>query len=110
MAEESHGNSPSLWDIQRILERNYTDSKEDILDLKAQLTRQQEIVEMRFTQYLLKAVYDAEKKSWEERIDKLEREASATRARATQAVYTALASATAAILAGIVLAIILGRG
>lgn len=99
---------PSLWDIQHAIERNYTDSKEDILDLKAQLSRQQEMIEMRFNQYLLKAVYDAEKKASDDRIKILESEVTTARNRAIAAVYTGLASAAAAIIAGIVLAVVLG--
>lgn len=99
---------PSLWDLQRLIERNHADAREDILDLKAQMARSVEQTDARFRLYLLREVFDAREASMLLRIGALEEMAKTSRAQVRGAIMAAVGSVVATIIAAIILSVILG--
>lgn len=106
MADEQ----PSLWDLQRLIERNHADAREDILDLKAQMVRSAEQTEQRFNLYLLREVFDAREASMLLRIASLEEAARTAKFQNRAAIMTAVGSVLATIIAAIILSTLLGSG
>jgi hypothetical protein len=104
MADEQ----PSLWDLQRLIERNHADSREDILDLKAQMARGVEQTDARFKEYVLREVFDAREKSMLLRIGNLEETSRTSRTQVRGAIMAAAGSVLATIIAAIILTVILG--
>lgn len=101
---------PSLWDLQRLIERNHADNREDILDLKTQVTRDAAAISAQMERYVLREVYDAHKAALLQRVVALEEAAKASRAAVRGAVYAAVASVVASVLASVILAVILNGG
>lgn len=101
---------PSLWDLQRLIERNHADAREDILDLKAQMARVAEQTDARFKEYVLREVADAREKSMLLRIGNLEEAAKTAKGQVRGAIMAAAGSVVATILAAIILSVILGGG
>lgn len=99
-----------MWDLQRAIERNHADNREDILDLKAQLTDTKSTITAQLERFVLREVYEAQMAAMRERVSRLEDETKAARAAVRGAVYAALASVVASIVAGIVLAVLFRGG
>lgn len=106
MADEQ----PSLWDLQRLIERNHADSREDILDLKAQMARGHEQTDARFKEYVLREVFDAREKSMLLRIGNLEEAAKTAKTQIRGALMASAGSVIAGILIAIILSVVLGGG
>lgn len=98
--------APTLWDLQRLIERNHTDSRDDVLDLKAQI--QQNAAQ--FERYVLREVYEAREAGMVQRISALEDAAKASRSAVRGAVYAAGGSVFATILAAIIMAVVFKGG
>lgn len=106
MADEQ----PSLWDLQRLIERNHADAREDILDLKSQMARVAEQTDARFRLYLLREVFDAKEAAMLLRIVNLEEAARTAKTQNRAAIMTAVGSVIATIIAAILLSALLGGG
>jgi hypothetical protein len=113
MADEQ----PSLWDLQRLIERNHADAREDILDLKTQLARSTADTEEKFRLYLLREVFEAKEAAREareaamvQRIGVLEEGRKSDKSQIRGAIMTAAGSVVATIIAAVILAAILGGG
>lgn len=102
--------APTLWDLQRLIERNHGDSRDDILDLKLQITRDSERNAAQFERYLLREVYDARETAMLQRIANLEDAAKSSRTAVRGALYAAVGSVIATILAAVVLAVVFKGG
>ncbi|MGI5418648.1 hypothetical protein [Actinomadura luteofluorescens] len=108
---------PSLWDLQRLIERNHQDSREDILDLKSQLARSTADTDEKFRLYLLREVFEAKEaahaareQAMLQRIGVLEEGRKSDKSQIRGAIVTAVASVVATIVAAVLLAAILGGG
>lgn len=99
---------PSLWDLQRLIERNHADSREDILDLKSQMVRASEQTDQRFKLYVLREVADAKEASMLLRVAALEEAAKTAKTQNRAALMTAVGSVIAAVLTAIILSVVLG--
>lgn len=106
MADEQ----PSLWDLQRLIERNHADSREDILDIKNQMSRSVEQTDARFRLYLLREVFDAREASMLLRISNLEDAAKTAKTQVRGAIMASAGSVVAGILIAIILSVVLGGG
>jgi hypothetical protein len=102
--------APTLWDLQRLIERNHTDSRDDIIDLKAQVARDAAALAAQMERFVLREVYDAREAAMLLRIANLEDAAKASRTTVRGAVYAAGGSVIATILAAIILAVIFKGG
>lgn len=101
---------PSLWDLQRTIERNHAENREDILDLKAQMVRASEQNDDRFRLYLLREVFDARESSMLQRIGSLEEAARTARGQVRTAILAATGSIVASVLGSIIMSVILKGG
>lgn len=97
---------PSPSELKRIIERNHSDSRDDYLDLKAQLTQTTQTLSTQLERYVLLAVYMAEQRAQDDRIRRLEDSETATKRGNRSAVLAAVASFVAAIAVVIVTAAI----
>lgn len=102
--------APTLWDLRQLIERNHTDSRDDIIDLKAQVTRDAASLAAQMERFVLREVYDAHKTAMLQRIDALEEAAKTSRTTVRNAVYAAGGSVFATILAAVILAVIFKGG
>lgn len=102
--------APTNWDLQRLIERNHTDGREDILDLKTQVTNQANHIAAELQRFVLREVYEAREASMLARIGRLEEEAKTHRSQLRGAFYASLGSVVAAILTAIILAVIFKGG
>lgn len=102
--------APTLWDLQRLIERNHTDNREDILDLKAQGTRDSANIAAQMERFVLREVYEAREAGMLQRIHALEEAAKTARTSVRNAVYAACGSVFATILAAVILAVIFKGG
>lgn len=85
MADES----PSNRQLESLINRNHADNREDILDLKTQVTRDIANLIAQLQQYVLKEVYEADKRALaarqeavDDRFARNEQQAEADRAAA----------------------------
>ncbi|WP_395109771.1 hypothetical protein [Actinomadura sp. SCN-SB] len=101
-------NEPSLWDLQRLIERNHADAREDILDLKAQMASAAQANDERFRLYLLREVFEAREGSMLLRIGALEKSAETAKTQIRGALMASAGSVIAGILIAIVLSVVLG--
>lgn len=106
---------PSLWDLQRLIERNHADNKDDIADLKAQNARDTERIAKQLERYLPREVYNAREETrtatqnaTDRRVASLEEDAKDTRRRASTAFYAAIGAIISGIVVGVALVVILG--
>lgn len=81
--------SPSNRQLEALINRNHADNREDILDLKTQFTRELGNLVAQLQQYVLKEVYDADRRAQaareqaiEDRFKRNEQQAEADRASA----------------------------
>lgn len=95
--------APTLWDLQRLIERNHNDSREDILDLKAQAARDSANLAAQLERFVLREVYEAREAAMLLRITNLEQQAKDARAAVRSATYAAIASVIATIVAAIIM-------
>lgn len=93
---------PTLWELKAIIERNYGETREDIIDLKAQVTRDSATYAAQLERYVLTAVYEAQRAAMLDRITRLETQAESSRAAVRGALYAAAASVVASLLVAIV--------
>lgn len=103
-------NEPSNGELQRLIERNHAENRDDILDLKTQVARDATINAQQMQQFVLRDVYAVEMAAMRERVARLEKEAESARAAVRGAIYAAVGSVLASIIAGVVLAMILKGG
>lgn len=102
--------APTNWDLQRLIERNHSDSREDILDLKTQVATQASHIAAELQRFVLREVYEAREAAMLARIGRLEEEAKTHRGQLRSAVYASVGSVVAAIATAIILAVILKGG
>jgi hypothetical protein len=107
---------PTLRELEQLIKRNFTDGRDDILDLKSQVQEHIRQLGTQMQQYLLVAVYQAEKEATRAREDayvarivRLETEATA-RARGNRAAFWAAGGAVLAAVVGAVMAYLLAKG
>lgn len=93
-------------ELKGLIERNHTDSRDDLLDVKAQIEK----IAAQFERYVLREVYDARETAMLQRISNLEEAAKTSRTTVRNAVYAAGASVFATVLATIILAVIFKGG
>lgn len=98
--------TPTLFELKALIDRNHADSREDIVDLKHQLAAVQVAITAQLDRFLLKDVYAAETAAFRDRVSRLEKEAEASRAAVRAAVYAAVTSVVASIVAGIIMAVL----
>ncbi len=91
------GEEPSNGELARAIERNHTEFREDILDLKAALAANAQAMAAQMERFVLREVYDTQRQALEARVRALEAQADANRAHARTAVYTAIAAVVGAI-------------
>lgn len=103
-------NDPSLWEIQRIVERNHAETRDDIVDLKAQVTRDTAQLAAQLERFVLREVYEAREAAMLQRINVLEESAKASRSAVRGALYAAVGSVIATILATVILGVIFKGG
>lgn len=102
--------APTLWDLQRLIERNHTDSRDDIIDLKSQVARDAAALAAQMERFVLREVYEAREAAMLLRISNLEEAAKTSRTTVRNAVYASVASVFSTILAAIILAVIFKGG
>lgn len=100
---------PSLWELKNIIERNYSEAREDIIDLKAQIARDSQQHAAQLERYVLMAVYEAQRSAMADRIKRLEDQQEAARAAIRGAMYAAAASVVASIIVAIVTTVLRGQ-
>lgn len=100
---------PNMWDLQRLIERNHADGKEDIADLKNQLGRDVAHLSSQLTSYLPREVFNAKEETRQVertaelmRITRLEEE----RAEIRRSNRTAILAAVVAVLAAVATVVI----
>lgn len=54
---------PSNRELENLIKRNHADNRDDVLDLKTQLTREVSTLVAQLQQYVLREVYDADKRA-----------------------------------------------
>ena len=102
--------APTLWDLQRLIERNHADTRDDIVDLKAQIAHQSQQNAAQFERYVLREVYEAREAALLRRVEGLEQQQKDSKAAVRNATYAAVASVIATVLAAVILAVILKGG
>jgi hypothetical protein len=102
--------APTLWDLQRLIERNHTDSRDDIIDLKAQVARDAAALAAQMERFVLREVYEARESAMLQRISALEEAAKTSRTAVRNAVYAAAGSVIATVLAAVIMAVIFKGG
>ncbi len=96
---------PANWErreLKNLIERNHADTREDILDLKAQLTQFMAQINTRLDRYLLREVYQVKQEAQDRRIQALEDERADNR-RATRAAFLSAVVAVLVAIATVVL-------
>ncbi|MFI0481750.1 hypothetical protein [Actinomadura sp. 9N215] len=93
---------PSNWELKSVIERNYAETREDIIDLKTQVARDSATYAAQLERYVLTAVYEAQRAAMLERIARLENQAESSRAAIRGAMYAAAASVVASLIVAVV--------
>lgn len=101
---------PSLGELERLVERNHTEFREDILDLKTALAASAQAMAAQMERFVLREVYDTHRQALEARVKDLEDGAEANRAHARTAIYTAIAAVVGAVVSAIVQALLYHGG
>jgi hypothetical protein len=101
---------PTLWELKNIIERNYAETREDIIDLKAQVARDSQNYAVQLERYVLAAVYEAQRSAMLDRIARLEQQAESARAAVRAALYAAAASVVASLIVAVITTTVLRRG
>lgn len=106
---------PSLWDLQRLIERNHLDSQSDVSDIKSQIAEFRASTNTQMAQYVLREVYAAKEESrsvmdaeQNRRIAETAEEIRDARRRASTALWGAVGAVIATVMAAIILYALLG--
>lgn len=107
---------PTPSELARLIERNHRETSSDILDLKTQVGRDVQALFGQMAQYVLTAVYEADKrateiarKALEDKVERVEEELTSTR-RGNRTAFWAAVGAIIAAMAGAALAYMFAKG